>query len=497
MSGKLLSLDNINKSFSGVSVLQSICWDVHKGKVHALLGENGAGKSTLIKIISGVYSLSSGKVFLDGEELHFTSPQDAVKSGINVIYQETSLIPTLSVLENVFLGIEPMKNHVFDVRNMEERFGSLIEKVGVNIDRNIKSSSLGVAEKKIVEIMKALARDSRLIIMDEPTDSLSGKEVDLLFDVISDLKSKGVTIIYITHFLDEVFRISDQITILKDGILVCDKPADEMDVESIVSHMVGDLLELEMATELNPEAFKAPRLEVSDLRPDDSTKASSFKLYPGEVLGITGVVGAGKSELGHAIFGAARKAGGEILLDGIPCRIRSPKDAVSAGIGMTTEDRKDTGLLLDDSIKNNLTLASLKKFLNRGIIQTKMEIKETESCCKNLEVKSTGPDQSLRYLSGGNQQKIVIGKWLAADPEILIMDEPTRGIDIGAKQAVYRVIRELADKGKSVIFISSEVPEVHALCHRILVMGRGHIQKEFSPQDSIESIMKAMLEGDA
>ena len=303
--------------------------------------------------------------------------------------------------------------------------------------------------------------------------------------------------IYITHFLDEVFRISDRITILKDGMLVCDRPAEDMTVESIVSHMVGDILELDGTVELSPEAYAAPRLEVRNLRADDTVKPSSFKLYPGEVLGITGVVGAGKSELGHALFGAVKRAGGEILLDGKPRRIRSPRDAVSAGIGMTTEDRKDTGLLLDDSIRRNLSLASLKRVLKNGIIHSGNELALSERSCRNLEVKSTGPEQHLRFLSGGNQQKIVIGKWLAADPDVLIMDEPTRGIDIGAKQAVYRVIRELASKGKSVIFLSSELPEVHALCHRILVMGRGYIQKEFYPEDSIESIMKAMLEGDA
>ncbi len=480
-----------------MSVLQNICWDVHKGKVHALLGENGAGKSTLIKIISGVYSLTSGKVSLEGDAIHFSSPQDAVKAGINVIYQETSLVPTLTVLENVFLGIEPIQNGLIDEKDMELRYTSLVEKVGVDIDRTRKVSSLGVAEKKIVEIMKALARESRLIIMDEPTDSLSAKEVDLLFNVIRDLKSRGITLIYITHFLDEVFRISDRITILKDGLLVCDRPAEEMTVESIVSHMVGDILELDGTAELSPEAYAAPRLEVRNLRADDIVKPSSFKLYPGEVLGITGVVGAGKSELGHALFGAVKRAGGEILLDGKPRRIRSPRDAVSAGIGMTTEDRKETGLLLDDSIRRNLSLASLKRILKNGIIHSGNELELSERSCRNLEVKSTGPEQHLRFLSGGNQQKIVIGKWLAADPDVLIMDEPTRGIDIGAKQAVYRVIRELASKGKSVIFLSSELPEVHALCHRILVMGRGYIQREFCPEDSIESIMKAMLEGDA
>ena len=497
MPEKLLSLDKINKSFSGVSVLQNICWDVHKGKVHALLGENGAGKSTLIKIISGVYSLTSGKVSLEGEAIHFSSPQDAVKAGINVIYQETSLVPTLTVLENVFLGIEPIQKGLIDEKDMELRYSSLVEKVGVDIDRNQKVSGLGVAEKKIVEIMKALARESRLIIMDEPTDSLSAREVDLLFNVIKDLKSKGITLIYITHFLDEVFRISDRITILKDGMLVCDRSAEEMTVESIVSHMVGDILELEGTVELSPEAYTTPRLEVRNLRADDTVNPSSFKLYPGEVLGITGVVGAGKSELGHALFGAVRRAGGEILLNGSPCRIRSPRDAVSAGIGMTTEDRKETGLLLDDSIRCNLSLASLKRILKNGIIHSGNELALSERSCRSLEVKSTGPEQHLRFLSGGNQQKIVIGKWLAADPDVLIMDEPTRGIDIGAKQAVYKVIRELASKGKSVIFLSSELPEVHALCHRILVMGRGYIQKEFHPEDSIETIMKAMLEGDA
>ncbi len=491
----LLSLDGINKSFSNVSVLRNIDWDVHYGKVHALLGENGAGKSTLIKIISGVYTASSGTVSLEGRQLDFTSPQDAVKAGINVIYQETSLIPTLSVLENVFLGIEPKKHNVIDSVAMRKKYAEVNAQIGIDINPEQKISLLGIAEKKIVEIMKALARESRLIIMDEPTDSLSGKEVSLLFNVISDLKKRGITIIYITHFLDEVFRISDRITILKDGRLVSDADADEMSVELIVKSMVGDVMKLEKAPDY-PSKSSEPRLSVKNLVPDDDVPSSSFCLYPGEVLGITGVVGAGKSELGRALFGAAKKKSGEIILDGKICRINSPKDAVRAGIGMTTEDRKDTGLLLDDSILHNLTLASLQKHMRKGFISTGLELKLYKGTKEKLGIKCTDSDQHLRFLSGGNQQKVVIGKWLAADPDILIMDEPTRGIDIGAKQAVYQIIRALAAAGKSVIFISSEVPGVHALCHRILVMGRGSIRKEFFPEDPIEAVMKAMLEGE-
>jgi ribose transport system ATP-binding protein len=490
----ILLLEQLEKTFPGVKALDGIDLEVKKGEVHALVGENGAGKSTLIKIIAGVYKKDSGRIFFRGEERNFMVPADAYAAGITVIHQETSLIPQLSVLQNVYLGIEPKnkKLRIFDVKEMLRRYREIEGKLGITIDPMVKVRDIGVAEKKLVEIMKALAHSSTLVIMDEPTDSLTEKEIERLFVIIGDLRNKGITLLYITHYLEEVFQISDRVTVLKDGKKIATKNTVDVNRQEIISMMVGKEFHRDI-----PHTFIGHGKELLRLENFSSTNkfhGISFCAYAGEILGITGVIGSGKSEIARAIFGADAYDSGTLSIEGRQVRIKSPADALANGIGMLPEDRKTLGLIVGQSLLVNVTLSSLRKYTWARIISRKKETNAVKQLVSDLSIKTSSLDQRVQYLSGGNQQKLIIAKWLAANPRIIIMDEPTRGIDIGSKQAIYRIMRTLADSGTCILFISSEIPEITEVSDRILVMKEGKVKHEYRAGVSQEEVMHKVLE---
>ncbi len=490
----ILVLERLEKNFPGVRALDGIDLEVREGEVHALVGENGAGKSTLIKIIAGVYRRDGGTMAFQGKPRDFLMPSDAYKAGITVIHQETSLIPQLTVLQNVFLGIEPKTPiaRIFDTKKMQESYAMIEAKLGISINALTKVRDLGVAEKKLVEIMKALAHSSSLVIMDEPTDSLTEKEIERLFAIITDLRKKGITLLYITHYLEEVFRISDRVTVLKDGRKIETRETKGVTRQEIIAMMVGNEFRRDSV-----HVFQGHGKEL--LRLEHLTSASkfhdiSFSAHAGEILGITGVIGSGKTELARAIFGAEKYESGTLLIEGVPVRIKSPADGVANGIGMLPEDRKSLGLIINQSLKVNVTLSSLHKYSRAGIISKKRELAMVRKLVDDLHIKASSLEQRVRYLSGGNQQKLIIAKWLAANPRIIIMDEPTRGIDIGSKQAIYRIMRTLADQGTCIVFISSEIPEITEVCDRILVMQDGRVKQEYGSGVSQEEVMHKVLE---
>jgi len=496
MKENALVISNLEKSFFGVKVLDDVSFQVEKGEIHALLGENGAGKSTLIKIITGVYHRDGGKILLNGEDCLFQTPSEAYNNGIGVIFQEASLIEELSVLENVFLGVE-RKNPLgsFDNRTMKREFDDLCGKVGFRIEPETIVYNLTAAEKKLVEIMKCISRNSDLIIMDEPTDALTDKESEYLFSIISDLRKRDITIIYITHYLSEVFRIADRATVLKDGRFVGTVEIGNSSEKEIISMMVGeDFRRTDSGTDRREPGDEI--LRVEGLNYGRKLKDVSFSVRKGEILGITGVIGAGKTELAMTLFGAWKANSGKFVLNGKEENISSPGKAIRLGIGLLPEDRKRTGLLQEQPVFMNCTLASLGKHVKWGIIRSDSEREATRGIIESMNVKIASINQPANTLSGGNQQKVIIGKWLEAGPDIIIMDEPTRGVDVGAKNAIYTIIRNLAEQGKTIIFISTEVPEIVELSDRIMILKRGRIQEICNRGVSENEVYNKLLEGE-
>jgi len=493
----ILDLERVSKKFPGVLALDGIDMGLERGEVHGLLGENGAGKSTLVKVIAGVYRKDGGKLRFQGQDRDFATPAEASAAGITVIHQETSLIPTLSVLENIFLGIEPVRFGVIDSRSMRGTFDEVCRKLDFHLPPQRLARDMSVAEQKMTEIMKAMVRRASFIIMDEPTDALAADEIFHLFRVIQDLRRGMVTILYITHYLDEVFRITDRITVLKDGRKVGTCLTSEVDHDAVVRMMIGQEIDLRRAP---ARAAGRPRhgseaIRAEGLSRGRAVRGVSFAAFDGEILGITGVLGSGKTELARLLFGADMPDAGSVVVRGRRCRLRSPRDAVARDIGMLPEDRKNHGLILGHEVFANITIASLRKLSRWIFLDAARERAAAESAVRKLDIRMARPDQAVRDLSGGNQQKVVIAKWLAADKKVLIMDEPTRGIDVGAKAEIHRIMRALADGGACVIFISSEVPEVARVADRILVMRDGRIGAEFAGGTSPEQIIQDMLKG--
>ncbi len=490
----LLELKAVSKQFPGVRALDGVDMSVARGEVHGLLGENGAGKSTLVKVIAGVYRRDGGTMVFDGATRHFASPAEASAAGITVIHQETSLIPTLSVVQNVFLGIEPNRFGLLADRDMRARFAGLCRDMGFALAASRLARELSVAEQKMTEIMKALVRRSSFIIMDEPTDALTEGETAHLFRIIAGLRRDGITVLYITHYLEEVFRITDRITVLKDGRKVATRATAEVDRDGIVRMMIGQELPEEPAPRTGVRRG-AEALRAEGLTRRKAVAEVSFTAFFGEILGITGVLGSGKTELARLLFGADVPDAGSIFVRGRPARIHSPRDAVELEIGMLPEDRKSQGLVLGLEVYENITVAALRRF-SRGIfVSAPREREAAGKAVRQLDIRIARPDQAVRDLSGGNQQKVVIAKWLVAHKQILIMDEPTRGIDVGAKAEIHRIMRRLADEGACVIFISTEVPEIARVADRLLVMREGRIAGEFAPGAGEEQIMHCMLKG--
>lgn len=485
----LLEMHNIKKSFSGIPVLHGIDLDILPGEVHALLGENGAGKSTLIKILTGAHAKDSGEIIWKNQKVNISEPKDAFELGISAIYQELNLVPQLSIAENLFLGRENLNGYLFNNRSMEEQTNELLKEFKQSFNPRTKVGSLGIGQQQIVEIMKSVSRNARLIIMDEPTSSLSNGEVRQLFDIVRSLKSKGVSMIFITHRIEEIQELADRVTIMRDGESIKTLDVKTTDVDTMIHLMVGRELK-EQFPKIKTRRGQ-PALEVKNIC-SQKVKNITFTAYRGEILGFAGLVGAGRTELAHALFGSDPVTKGEIYIDGNKVTLKTPLAAIKNRIAFVTEDRKKEGLILDQSIQSNVSIASLGQFTAHGLIDWKAVSKKTREMAEMLKIRPPEVKRPARTLSGGNQQKVVIAKWLTTDAEIYIFDEPTRGIDVGAKVEVYQIMNKLIEEGRCVIMISSELPEVIGMSDRVLVMYEGKITGEFT-SDSVtqEAIMAA------
>jgi ribose transport system ATP-binding protein len=478
-------MTGITKSFSGIRVLHGVDFDLRKGEVHALVGGNGAGKSTLMKILQGVYTPDEGQIAVDGNPVEIRSPHDARALGIGMIFQEFSLIPTLTVAQNIFLGREPRgSGGLIDDRASARRARELFAEMEEEIDPNARMLDLGTGYWQLTEIAKALAQDARVLIMDEPTSSLTATEAHSLFALVQRLRERGISIIYISHRMDEIFRITDRITVLRDGRHVLTDDTAALTMNQVIAAIVGKTMEQAFEwQERSVDRSVAPLLQVRNLSAGKRVQDVSFDLYPGEILGLAGLMGSGRTELARAIFGIDRVDKGQILIRGEPTDIRNPEDAITAGVSLVPEDRRIQGLVLDHSVKNNLLLPQLDRLDRAGILDDRRGDRMAGSIVEDLRIKTGSIGTTVRLLSGGNQQKVVIGKWLATEPDILILDEPTAGVDIQAKTEILGVIRALADRGKGIIVISSELVELLAVSDRLLVLRDGHVVREIDRRE--------------
>jgi ribose transport system ATP-binding protein len=478
MTDLAVQMTGISKSFAGVRVLNEVDFDLRRGEIHALVGGNGAGKSTLMKILEGVYTPDTGEIKVDGQRVQIRTPHDARALGIGMIFQEFSLIPTLTVAENVFLTREPRRGMFIDDRASEELTRALFAEMGESVDPRARVSDLSTGYWQLTEIAKALAQNARILIMDEPTSTLTETETQSLFRIVDMLKARGISIIYISHRMEEIFRITDRITVLRDGRLVSTEETSRVTMDKVIDDIVGKTMESAFAwQERQVTRDGPPLLSVHGLTTRTGVRDITFDLYPGEILGIAGLMGSGRTELARALFGIDPIDGGEVLIRGKQATIHVPDDAIDAGIALVPEDRRSQGLVLDHTVKDNLTLPLLPKLRRFGLIDDARGGRIAESFVQSLQIKTGSLDTPARLLSGGNQQKIVIGKWLATEPDILVMDEPTAGVDIGAKTEILGVIRALADQGKGVIVISSELAEVLAVSDRILILREGRLHR--------------------
>ncbi len=476
----------ITKYFPGVKALDGVSFFARGGEVIALLGENGAGKSTLLKVLNGDYQADGGQYLIDGTEHHFKSPHEAIAAGISIIYQERQIVPFLTVAENIFMEELPIdKTGLIDFKTLNQRAKVIIDEFKLPIEPTEQVRFLSVAYQQMVEIMKAYRRKPKIIAFDEPTASLSDNEIETLFQIIRRLKEQGIIILYVSHRMKEIFQITDQIVVIKDGKYVAQMPTKETTESELIKLMVGrDLGGIFEGLSRNEQKGEVV-LEVKNLT-NDYIKDVSFSLHRGEILGFCGLVGAGRTETMRAIFGADKLKSGEILLDGNQIHVKEPKQAINLGIGLCPEDRKDQGIFGGRAIKENISVVALEKVSRGQFIQSKKEAEMAEDSVKNLRVRTPSIDKLIRELSGGNQQKVILARWLAVGPKVLILDEPTKGIDVGSKSEIYQMACDLAKTGIGVIVISSELPEVLGLSDRIIVMCGGRITGEVTAKDSTE-----------
>lgn len=489
----LLELKGIEKRFPGVHALQSVDFELRSGECVALLGENGAGKSTLIKVMGGAHQADSGLVSVQGVLQSWEKPTDSLDAGVAIIYQEFNLVPGLTAAENVFLGIEPSDFGWVRKSEEKEKVREVFNRIGAEINPGALCDSLTVAEKQLVEIAKALVRDAQILVMDEPSAALTKKEVEQLYLLIDELKLRGIGVVYVSHRLEEIERVADRAIVMRDGARVGELGREELDRAKIIEMMVGRKLENEFPKEVRTPG--AVRLRAKNLNRGQKVRNVSLEVRAGEILALTGLVGAGRTETVRLLFGADRADTGEVELDGRTLQLGSPSDAIEAGICLLTEDRKDQGLVLGQSIKENFGLPNLKKFSRKGWVNRSLEGQSFGEYIKKLQIKVSGQSQLASQLSGGNQQKVVLAKWLERNAEILIFDEPTRGIDVGAKFEIYQWMNQLAKAGKGIIMISSELPEVLGMSDRILVMKEGQLMGELvnGPEVTQEVLMSLAI----
>lgn len=498
----VMKMDAVNKSFSGVQVLHNVHITLYKGEVHALMGENGAGKSTLMKIMAGIYQPDSGMIHYKNKVADWHNPMIAREQGISVIHQEISLSPNLSIGENILMGRKLPRNKLGFIQwhLVYEKAKEILQSIGSTLDPKASVSTLSIAQQQMVEIARALSFQSEILIMDEPTASLTDKEIEKLFIIIDDLKRKGVAIVYISHRMDEIFRISNRFTVLRDGQWIASGPIEETNPDHLVKLMVGREIKTLFKRKISKQPIQIeqhPVLELVNIFDKKTVKGVSLRLYPGEIVGLAGLVGAGRTELIRTIFGITSPTNGQILIDGEPVRILSPSDAIQYGIAHVPESRKEQGLFPNLSVQENILMAQMKIYRKAGILQYSQMSRVAENYINDLDVKTASKDQNVMGLSGGNQQKVVIAKWLSTSPRILLLDEPTRGVDIGAKTEIHKIICKLAEQGLAVLMVSSELPEILGISDRIVVMHEGTINAELSRREATQEKVMYYATGEA
>jgi inositol transport system ATP-binding protein len=490
-----LELRNIEKSFPGVKALGNVNFSVKKGTVHVLCGENGAGKSTLMKIINGIYQPDQGQILINGKEVKINNPIEARKYGISMIFQELNYIPEITVEQSMFLGNEPTNRFgKIDWKKVRSETLRLLEQEKLQYHPTTQLKDLTISDIQMLEILKAVSYGSDTIIMDEPTSAITRNEVEILFGKIAELKAKGVSIIYISHKMEEIFRIADEITILRDGVMIDTKPTSELTIDKVIALMVGR--EMSSIYPKEEVAIGESVLEVRNLTNETVFRDISFDVKKGEIVGFAGLMGAGRSEVARAIFGLDAFSCGQILIKGKEVKINNVIDSINHGMVMLSEDRKRYGIIGVRGVRENVALSKLEKFIYKGRLHTKDENDAVSGICKRMNVKTPSLETSIDSLSGGNQQKVMLARWMLCEPDILILDEPTRGIDVGAKYEIYKLITELVKEGRSIVMISSELPELIGMCDRIYVMSGGKITGELENKEfTQENIMKLATKG--
>ena len=495
LESTLLELIDITKYFPGVLALNHVNFDIKAGEVHVLMGENGAGKSTLMKIIDGIYQPDEGIIKINGQEKKITSPFYAIENGIAMIHQELNTVLDLSVAENIFLGREYGKGIFYNRKLMIKEAGKALNQLGIQIDPKQKMRELSVAKRQMVEIAKAVTTNAKVLIMDEPTSAISDTEVDALFKIIDDLKKKNVGIVYISHKMDEIFRIADRITVLRDGKTVGTYAAKDISVDQLITQMVGRNIKNIYPPRIDHE-IGDEILKIRNISSGNVLKKISFSVHQGEIVGLAGLMGSGRSELAEVIFGLRTHEEGEIIIHGQKIKITKPLEAIMAGIAFITEDRSLTGLNKKTSVKKDMSIVTLKEYcMLKNVIQFDKENKAVDQQINMLGIKTPNRNQNIGNLSGGNQQKIIIARWLLSNPDILIMDEPTKGIDVGAKFEIYSLIHKLANQGKAILMISSELPEILGVCDRVLVMNNGELRGELSAEEMTQEAIMTLATG--
>lgn len=493
----MITMSGISKSFSGNKVLDNVDFEVKKGEIHALMGENGAGKSTLMKILTGIYTRDSGEIWVKGEKAEFKNAKEAEAAGIAVIHQELNILPDLTVAENFFLGNEKTfgRSGILRTKEMNRFAEKTLAKLGLHIDARTLARDLSVGKQQIIEIAKAVSSNAEVIIMDEPTAALTDREIETLFETVRSLQAEGVSFVYISHRMEEIFAMCDRITILRDGQYVGVRTIKDTTFEEIVKMMVGRELGERFPQRLHQ--IGEVKMKVERLARGDLFEDVSFEVRKGEVLGIAGLMGAGRTEVLQSIFGYKKASAGDVWIDGKKVSIRNPLQAKKLGIAYVTEDRKSEGLVLDFSVRDNMSLPNFNRLSKTGVVLKSKENAFYDEMSKRLGVRTSGPEQAVKSLSGGNQQKVVIAKWLGIEPDILFLDEPTRGVDVGAKKEIYSIINELAERGVAIVMVSSELPEVIGMADRVLVMHEGKLMADLPKEEMTqERIMHFATGGD-